>query len=106
MPESIDHEPTRDEIDQMPGPVLLEFGATWCPHCQALAPKLAELLAEHPTIRHIKIEDGPGRPLGARFVSSCGRTWSSSKRGKSSCSRPGPTWPRSRRAWTPSACSE
>jgi hypothetical protein len=22
-------EPTRDEVDRMPGPVLLEFGAAW-----------------------------------------------------------------------------
>jgi hypothetical protein len=24
-----DREPTRDEVDRMPGPVLLEFGAVW-----------------------------------------------------------------------------
>jgi hypothetical protein len=24
-----EHEPTRDEVDHMPGPVLLEFGAGW-----------------------------------------------------------------------------
>jgi thioredoxin 1 len=67
MSETIDREPTRDEIDQLPGPVLLEFGASWCPHCQALAPKLAELLAHYPNVRHIKVEDGPGRALGRSF---------------------------------------
>ena len=67
MSESDDREPTRDEVDQMDGPVLLEFGATWCPHCQALAPKLAGLLEDYPQIRHIKIEDGPGRALGRSF---------------------------------------
>jgi thioredoxin 1 len=60
-------EPTRDEIDRMEGPVLLEFGASWCPYCRALAPALAELLREYPGIRHIKVEDGPGRPLGRSF---------------------------------------
>lgn len=60
-------EPTRDEVDRMEGPVLLEFGASWCPHCLALAPKLAGLLEDHPGVRHIKIEDGPGRPLGRSF---------------------------------------
>ena len=60
-------EPTRDEVDQMEGAVLLDFGATWCPHCQAMAPKLAGLLEGHPGIRHIKVEDGPGRPLGRSF---------------------------------------
>ena len=29
-------EPTRDEVDHMPGLVVLEFGADWCPHCQAI----------------------------------------------------------------------
>ena len=45
--------------------MLLEFGASWCPHCQALAPMLAGLLEHYPGIRHIKVEDGPGRLLGA-----------------------------------------
>jgi thioredoxin 1 len=62
-----EQEPTREEIDQTDGPVLLEFGATWCPHCQALAPKLAGLLRSYPAIRHVKVEDGPGRPLGRSF---------------------------------------
>ena len=62
-----DREPTRDEIDQSEGPVLLEFGASWCPHCQALAPTVAGLLEDSPGIRHIKVEDGPGRLLGRSF---------------------------------------
>jgi thioredoxin 1 len=60
-------EPTREEIDRTEGPVLLEFGASWCPHCQAMAPELASLLREYPSVRHIKVEDGPGRPLGRSF---------------------------------------
>ena len=62
-----DGEPGREDVDGMVGPVLLEFGASRCPHCQALAPKLAALLEHYPRIRHIKIEDGPGRPLGRSF---------------------------------------
>jgi thioredoxin 1 len=72
MPEADEGEPTRQEIDQSNGPVLLEFGASWCPHCQALAPKLDRLLASHPGIRHIKVEDGPGRLLGRSF---CVKIW-------------------------------
>lgn len=60
-------EPTRDEINRLEGPVVLEFGASWCPHCRALAPQLARLLEDHPDVRHIKVEDGPGRQLGRSF---------------------------------------
>ena len=63
----IEPEPTRDVIDQTKGPVLLDFGASWCPFCRAMAPKLAGLLREFPQVRHIRIEDGPGRPLGRSF---------------------------------------
>jgi thioredoxin 1 len=59
--------PSREAIDRTEGPVLLEFGASGCPYCQALAPKLAGLLQSYPGIRHIKIEDGPGQPLGRSF---------------------------------------
>ncbi len=60
-------EPTRAEIDRTEGPLLLEFGASWCPYCQALAPELARLLGDFPGVRHIRVEDGPGRPLGRSF---------------------------------------
>jgi thioredoxin 1 len=60
-------EPTRAEIDRRKGRVLLHFGANWCGHCLALAPKLKRLLEEHPDVHHVKIEDGPGKPLGRSF---------------------------------------
>ncbi|MCA1684988.1 MAG: thioredoxin family protein [Planctomycetia bacterium] len=62
-----DREPTREEIDHAAGSVLLEFGATWCGHCRAIAPQVASLLRRHPEVRHIKVEDGPGLPLGRSF---------------------------------------
>ncbi|WZO99618.1 thioredoxin family protein [Isosphaeraceae bacterium EP7] len=60
-------EPKRDEIDAMQGPVIVEFGATDCGHCRQLAPALAKMLEDHPKITHLKVEDGPGRPLGRSF---------------------------------------
>ena len=60
-------EPTRAEIEALPGPVLLEFGASWCPHCQGLEPALSSLLDEFPTVRWIWVEDGKGKPLGRSF---------------------------------------
>ena len=60
-------EPTREAVDSMPGPVLLEFGANWCPHCQAIQPELATLKSSHAEVRHVVVEDGPGLPLGRSF---------------------------------------
>ena len=62
-----DQEPSRDEIERMAGPIVLEFGASWCGYCQSLAPKLSRLLEDYPAVCHIKIEDGLGKPLGRSF---------------------------------------
>jgi thioredoxin 1 len=59
--------PTRAEVDAMKGLVLLEFGTDWCGHCRAAQPAIAEALSQYANWRHIKIEDGPGHPLGRRF---------------------------------------
>lgn len=60
-------EPARAAVDALEGPVLIEFGAPWCAHCRAVQPWLAEALDGFPAIRHVKIEDGPGRRLGRSF---------------------------------------
>ena len=60
-------EPARAELDAEAGPLVVEFGAPWCGHCNAAQPLLAKAFAEFPQVRHLKIEDGPGRPLGRSF---------------------------------------
>lgn len=60
-------EPARPAVDAMPGTVVLEFGAPWCGHCQAAQPALERALSGREDVRHIKIEDGRGRPLGRSF---------------------------------------
>ena len=60
-------EPTRAEIDRLDGPTVLEFGSPWCGYCRAAQPLLASAFAGCPRLRHIKIADASGRPLGRSF---------------------------------------
>lgn len=59
--------PSRAEVDAFTGPAVLEFGTSWCGFCRAAQPLIAEAFAAHPHLRHLKIEDGPGRLLGRSF---------------------------------------
>jgi thioredoxin 1 len=59
--------PDRAEVDALPGPSLLEFGVDRCPHCQGAQPFIEAALHAVPDLRHIKVEDGPGRRLGRTF---------------------------------------
>ena len=60
-------EPQRAEIDRLAGPALVEFGSPWCGYCRRAQPLIAEALAEHPGVRHLKIADASGRRLGRSF---------------------------------------
>jgi thioredoxin 1 len=60
--------PTRDEVDAWSGPSVLEFGADWCGHCQGAQPLVSAALGEFPGVRHVKVADGKGKPLGRSFA--------------------------------------
>jgi len=60
-------EPGRADIESLREPAVLEFGAPWCGHCQAAQPLLEAAFAGHAKVRHFKVEDGKGRPLGRAF---------------------------------------
>jgi len=58
---------TREDVNRMTEPVVLEFGASWCGHCHATRAKVDALRAAHPEVLYYWIEDGPGLPLGRSF---------------------------------------
>ena len=62
-----DVEPARADVDALSGATVIEFGSPWCGVCRAAQPAIAGALASHPDVRHLKIQDGAGRPLGRSF---------------------------------------
>ncbi|HEX7382434.1 MAG TPA: thioredoxin family protein [Nevskiaceae bacterium] len=60
-------EPARSAVDAWRGAAVLEFGTPWCGYCRAARPLIAEAFAAAPKVRHVKVEDGRGRPLGRSF---------------------------------------
>jgi thioredoxin 1 len=59
--------PERSDVDALTGPVVVEFGTDWCGFCRAAQPHIAQAFQDHGSVRHMKIEDGSGRPLGRSF---------------------------------------
>src|SRR6476620_7835631 len=59
--------PTRDDVDALHGPAVLNFGTAWCGFCQASAGPIAQALTNFPLVKYIGVEDGPGRQLGRSF---------------------------------------
>lgn len=60
-------EPDRATVDSLPGPTVLEFGTDWCGFCRRAQPLIAAARQSAPPLRHWRIEDGPGRPLGRSY---------------------------------------
>lgn len=58
---------TRADVDALPGATVVEFGTNWCGYCQGAQPAIAAAFGQRDDVRHFKVEDGPGRPLGRSF---------------------------------------
>jgi thioredoxin 1 len=59
--------PERSEVDALSGPTVIEFGTDWCGFCRGAQPLIAQAFQDHRDVKHMKIEDGSGRPLGRSF---------------------------------------
>lgn len=49
---------TKDEIslsDYAGKPLVIEFIATWCPHCRAMAPRFADVMNQNPDVGYLVI---------------------------------------------------
>jgi thioredoxin 1 len=66
-PDYTEASPTRFEVDTEHGLLLLDFGTEWCGHCRVARTAVDAWIAAHPSVRHLRVEDGPGRPLGRSF---------------------------------------
>lgn len=71
MPEPPPYSPTAPTVaavQALPGLALLDFGTDWCGHCVAARAAVDAWVAAHAGLRHLRIEDGRGRPLGRAFA--------------------------------------
>ncbi|CAM2952715.1 thioredoxin family protein [Vibrio rarus] len=59
--------PTIEDIAGIASFAIVEFGAPWCPHCQAGELVLKEGLKGYTTLPHIKLFDGKGKKPGRHY---------------------------------------
>lgn len=59
--------PGADTLEAVEQAVLLDFGTDWCGYCRRAQGLVASVMRRHPEVLHLRVEDGPGRPLGRSF---------------------------------------
>src|SRR5262245_17904168 len=59
---------TRKDVDTSRAALVVVSVTDWCGFCPSAAPAVEEALSEFPSLRHVKVEDGPGRHLGRSFL--------------------------------------
>jgi thioredoxin 1 len=62
-----DGEPARADVESLRGTTVLEFGTGWCGYCVGAQAVIEQALSPHDDVRHIKVSDGKGKPLGRSF---------------------------------------
>ena len=67
-PDYAEDAPVLEQVSELAGDAILEFGAPWCGHCQAAEAAIEEVLKEEAGLLHIKVYDGKGKALGRAFA--------------------------------------
>lgn len=58
----------QDEVDNFHGPLMVEFYATWCPHCKRMTPVIKKLAEEYAgKIKFVAADTDLSPQASARF---------------------------------------
>lgn len=56
------------KVIQGKGKIMVEFFATWCPHCQRMAPIVDDLAAKEPTITFYRVDIDQSTDLANEYA--------------------------------------